>query len=114
MQAGAISAAVMGSDFLISNIGGRVKVISLSHKVLVYFTANPKIRAVLRPGQMVDIAGGATKMPRVTTINLAVLLSTSMLGEAGGLGPFPVRGYRDSCGRRLLVFRALQRAESTS
>jgi hypothetical protein len=89
VQAGAISAAVTGSDFLISNIGGRVKVISLSHKVLVYFTANPKIRAVLRPGEMVDIAGGATKMPSVTTINLAVLLSTSMLGDAGGLGPFP-------------------------
>ena len=51
VQAGAISAAVTGSDFLISN-AGRVKVICLSHKVLVYFTANPKIRAVLLPGQM--------------------------------------------------------------
>ncbi len=89
VQAGAISAAVTGSDFLIANIGGRIKVISLSHKVFVYFTKNPKIRVVLRPGQMVDIAGGATKMPPVTTINLAALLSTSMLGEAGGLGPFP-------------------------
>jgi hypothetical protein len=70
-------------------MGGRVKVICLSHKVLVYFTANPKIRVVLRPGQRVDIAAGATKMPPVSTIDLAVLLSTSMLGEAGGLGPFP-------------------------
>ena len=89
VQAGAISAAVTGSDFLIANIGGRIKVISLSNKVFVYFTKNPKIRVVLRPGQMVDIAGRATKMPPVTTINLAELLSTSMLGEAGGLGPFP-------------------------
>ena len=90
MQAGAITAAVTGSDFLVAN-AGRVKVICLSHKVLVYFTANPKIRVVLRPGQMVDIAGGATKMPPVTRINLAVLLATSMLGEAGGLGPFPAQ-----------------------
>ena len=45
MQAGAITAAVTGSDFLISN-AGRVKVICLSHKVFVYFTANPKIRSL--------------------------------------------------------------------
>ena len=45
VQAGAITAAVTGSDFLISN-AGRVKVICLSHKVLVYFAANPKIRVV--------------------------------------------------------------------
>jgi hypothetical protein len=90
VQAGAITAAVTGSDFLVAN-AGRVKVICLSHKVLVYFTANPKMRVVLRPGQMVDIAGGATKMPPVTRINLAVLVATSMLGEAGGLGPFPAQ-----------------------
>ena len=89
VQAGSITVAVTGSDFLISKIRGRVKVICLSHKVLVYFTANPKIRVVLRPGQKVDIAAGATKMPPATTIDLGVLLSTSMLGEAGGLGPFP-------------------------
>jgi FecR protein len=88
VQAGAITAAVTGSDFLLSN-AGRIKVICLSHKVLVYFTGNPKIRIVLRPGEMIDIASRATKMPRVTTINLARLLSTSKLGQAGGLGPFP-------------------------
>ena len=89
VQAGAITAAVTGSDFLISN-AGRVKVICLSHKVLVYFTANPKIRAVLLPGQMLDIVpGAAKKMPPVATINLETLLATSKLGEAGGFGPFP-------------------------
>ena len=89
VQAGAVTAAVTGSDFLISN-AGRVKVICLSHKVLVYFTANPKIRAVLLPGQMVDIEPGAgKKMPPIATINLETLLATSMLGEAGGFGPFP-------------------------
>ena len=89
VQAGAVTAAVTGSDFLISN-AGRVKVICLSHKLLVYFTANPKIRAVLLPGQMLDIVpGAAKKMPPVATINLETLLATSKLGEAGGFGPFP-------------------------
>ena len=89
VRAGAVAAAVTGSDFLISN-AGRVKVICLSHKVLVYFTANPKIRAVLLPGQMLDIVPGAEKkMPPIATINLETLLATSKLGEAGGFGPFP-------------------------
>jgi hypothetical protein len=89
VQAGAVTAAVTGSDFLIAN-AGRVKVICLSHKVLVYFTANPKIRAVLLPGQMLDIVPGAEKkMPPIATINLQTLLATSKLGEAGGFGPFP-------------------------
>jgi hypothetical protein len=38
---------------------------------------------------MVDVAAGATAMPPSVTINLTTLLATSMLGEAGGLGPFP-------------------------
>jgi hypothetical protein len=89
VQAGAVTAAVTGSEFLIAN-AGRVKVICLSHKVLVYFTANPKIRAVLLPGQMLDIVPGAEKkMPPIATLNLETLLATSKLGEAGGFGPFP-------------------------
>jgi hypothetical protein len=87
VTAGAITAAVTGSDFMISNLG-RVKVICLSHKVTVYFTANPKIRTELRPGQMLDITAGVNrKMPRATTINLGKLLATSKLGEAGGFRP---------------------------
>ena len=89
VEAGAITAAVTGTDFLISNINKRVKVICLSGKVLVYFTANPKEGRALKPGQMVDVAAGATKIPAATTINLTTLLATSMLGEVGGLGPFP-------------------------
>ena len=89
VQAGAVTAAVTGSDFMISNVG-RVKVICLSHKVTVYLTANPKIRAELRPGQMLDIAAGVDrKMPRATTINLGQLLATSKLAEAGGFRPLP-------------------------
>jgi FecR protein len=89
VRAGSITAAVTGSDFMISNVG-RIKVICLSHKVTVYLTANPNIRAELRPGQMLDIAAGADrKMPRVTTINLGKLIATSKLGEAGGFRPLP-------------------------
>ena len=89
VRAGSITAAVTGSDFMISNVG-RVKVICLSHKVTVYLTANPKIRSELRPGQMLDITSGAErKMPRATTINLGKLLATSKLGEAGGFRPLP-------------------------
>jgi FecR protein len=89
VQAGAVTAAVTGTDFLISNINKRVKVICLSGKILVYFTANPKARRGLKPGQMVDIPAGATTIPAATTVNLATLLATSMLGSAGGMGPFP-------------------------
>ena len=89
VETGAITAAVTGTDFLISNINKRVKVICLSGKVLVYFTANPREGRGLKPGQMVDVAAGATQIPAATTINLTTLLATSMLGEAGGLGPFP-------------------------
>jgi FecR-like protein len=92
VQAGAITAAVTGTDFMISNVG-TVKVICLSHKVTVYLTANPKIRAELLPGQMLDITPGTTgavrKMPPVTTINLGKLLATSLLKEAGGFTPLP-------------------------
>ena len=41
VQAGSITAAVTGSDFMISNVG-KVKVICLSHKVTVYFTQIPR------------------------------------------------------------------------
>ncbi len=90
VRAGFISAAVTGSEFMISNVG-KVKVICLSHKVAVYFTANPKVRVELLPGQMLDIAAGANrKMPPVTTINLGKLLGTSLLTESGGFNRFPV------------------------
>jgi ferric-dicitrate binding protein FerR (iron transport regulator) len=89
VRAGSITAAVTGSDFMISNVG-RVKVICLSHKVTVYLTANPKIRAELLPGQMLDIAAGTDrKMPRTKTVHLGKLLATSKLGKAGGFRPLP-------------------------
>ena len=95
VQAGAITAAVTGTDFLVSYVkgpaakGGRVKVICLSRTVLVYFTANPRERRLLRPGQMLDIPNGATKFPPVSTVSLSLILSTNELFESGGFGPLP-------------------------
>jgi hypothetical protein len=68
VEAGAVTAAVTGTDFLISNTVGRVKVICLDGKVRVFFTANPKSRVGLKPGQMVNIPAGATTMPATVTI----------------------------------------------
>ena len=95
VQAGAITAAVTGTDFLVSYVkgpaakGGRVKVICLSRTVLVYFTANPRERRLLRPGQMVDIPNGATKFLCVSALSLSLILSTNELFESGGFGPLP-------------------------
>ena len=95
VQAGAITAAVTGTDFLVSYVkgpaakGGSVKVICLSRTVLVYFTANPRERRLLRPGQMLDIPNGATKFPPVSTVSLSLILSTNELFESGGFGPLP-------------------------
>jgi len=95
VQAGAITAAVTGTDFLVSYVkgpaakGGRVKVICLSRSVLVYFTANPRERRVLRPGQMVEIPNGATKFLCVSALSLSLILSTNELFETGGFGPLP-------------------------
>jgi hypothetical protein len=113
VQAGAITAAVTGTDFMISNVG-RVKVICLSHKVTVYLTANPKIRTELRPGQMLDITPGMDrKMPRPTTINLGKLLTTSKLSEAGGFRPLPSQAILQNTNRQAKAF-SLPKADLTS
>ena len=95
VEVGAITAAVTGTDFLVSYVkgpaarGGRVKVICLSHSVLVYFTANPSERRLLRPGEMVDVPNGATKFPPVSRVSLSLVMSTNELFVSGGFGPLP-------------------------
>jgi hypothetical protein len=114
VQAGAVTAAVTGSDFLISNLagaGGRVKVICLSHKVRVYFTERPSIRVTLRPGQTVDIPNGALKMPPVRTINLKLLLATSLLGEAGGFSPLRSQALLEDIARKQATGLPTQRGD---
>jgi len=93
VQAGAITAAVSGTDFLISYVkglatkGGRVQVICLSESVVVYFTADPTLRRLLRPGEMVDIPNGAKDFPPLSTVSLSQILSTNPLFESGGFRP---------------------------
>ena len=73
----------------IGNGSGRVKVICLSHKVLVYFTDDPGTRVWLYPGQMSDIRVKSKNLPSAVTVNHGLLLASSMLGEKGGFGPLP-------------------------
>ena len=117
VQAGAITAAVTGTDFMISNVG-TVKVICLSHKVTVYLTANPKIRAELLPGQMLEITPGTTgavrKMPPVTTINLGKLLATSKLTQAGGFRPLASQAILVQNTNRQAKAFSLAKADLTS
>lgn len=88
VQAGAVTAAVTGTDFIISYIvGGEVKVVVLEGKVWVYLTKFPAIRRLVRSGQLVVVPAGATAISEVTTIDLKQLLKTSRLLESGGFGP---------------------------
>jgi hypothetical protein len=88
VQAGAVTAAVKGTTFLLSfKINGEVKVIVLEGKVLVFLTKFPGIRRMIRTGQMVIVPEGATKIPKPQTVELSRLLKTSRLLESGGFEP---------------------------
>ncbi len=88
VQAGAVTAAVTGTDFLLSYIkNGEVKVIVLEGKVVVSLLANPKVRRLLRAGQMVIVPAKPTDIPQPITIDLKQLLATSRLLESGGFKP---------------------------
>ena len=80
--------------------GGRAKIICLSYIVRVYFTERSSIRVTLRPGQTVDIPNGALKMPPVRTINLKLLLATTLLGEGGGFPPLPSQALLEDNARK--------------
>lgn len=88
VQAGAVTAAVTGTDFILSYIiGGEVRVVVLEGKVWVYLTKFPAIRRLIRSGQFVAIPAGADKIPDITTVDLKHLMKTSRLMESGGFGP---------------------------
>lgn len=88
VQAGAVTAAVTGTDFIISYIvGGEVRVVVLEGKVWVYLTKFPAIRRLVRSGQLVVVPAGADKIPDVMTIDLKHLIKTSRLLESGGFKP---------------------------
>jgi FecR protein len=93
VQAGAITAAVSGTDFIVSYVkglatkGGHVQVICLTGTVHVYFTAEPAVRRSLGPGQMIEIPNGAKELPAPTNVSLSQILSTNELFQAGGFRP---------------------------
>jgi FecR protein len=87
VRVSAANTTVAGRNFMLMNVG-QVKLISTQGRATIYLSSDPRIHKVSQ-GQMVTITAGDTVIPAATDIDLAVLLATSMLGEAGGLGPFP-------------------------
>lgn len=96
VQAGAVTAAVTGTDFLLAFLlNGEVKIIVLEGKVLVYLTRFPSIRRLLRTGQAVAVPRNATEIPEPYAIDLKHLIATSRLLESGGFGPLFTQTFID-------------------
>lgn len=90
VQAGAVTAAVTGTNFLLYYlVGGDVKIVVLEGKVIIFLTANPSVRQVLRAGEIGVFPAGGSKF-QVFSIDLKRLISTSRLLESGGFDPLPV------------------------
>lgn len=101
VQAGAVTAAVKGTSFLLSyKLDGEVKVIVLEGKVLVFLTKFPSVRRMIRSGQMVVVPAGATKIPKATQVELKRLLETSRLLESGGFEPLLSQALLDRLANR--------------
>ena len=86
VESGSVITALTKGDLEMSNVNGKVKVVTLNGRVAVSLAANPSDRRSLRSGDMVDVPAGATQMPQVTAIRLALLLKTSVLFN---MGPLP-------------------------
>jgi len=90
VTAGAVTAAVTGTQFLIARFkNGAVKLVVLEGRVWLTVKNNPKTRRLFVAGQLVTIPAGSSTIPLGTTIDLMRLISTSRLLEAGGFGPLP-------------------------
>ena len=77
---------VSGRDFELSNVPGGNKVIGLNGRTTVQSTVKSQERVGLRPGEMVDVKPGTTKMPEPTVwINMEALLDSP--------GPFRAWGH---------------------
>ncbi len=111
--AGAVTAAVTGTNFLLYYVvGGDVKVVVLEGKVLVYLTKNPKIRKLLRAGQIVVVPAGADAIPAPYTIDLKRLIETSRLLEAGGFGPIGAQALINAAANKQHGFHFTQRPDA--
>ncbi len=88
VTAGAVTAAVTGTQFLIARFkNGAVKLVVLEGRVWLTVRNNPKSRRMFVAGQLVTIPPGSSTIPLGTTIDLMRLISTSRLLEAGGFAP---------------------------
>jgi hypothetical protein len=86
IKSGNVTSTTIGGSVQISNVNGRVKVITLDGKVTSSLDTNPGKEARMRPGDMVDVSADATTMPEVTAIKLGVMIKSSVLIN---MGPFP-------------------------
>jgi acrosin len=79
---GTVTSAVGAVDFEAANFGGNVKVISLNGKPTISLGES---RKGLRPGQIMAVPAGATKLPKADVVNLKTLLATGGLMKMGKL-----------------------------
>jgi acrosin len=79
---GTVTSATGAVDFEAANFGGNVKVIALNGKPTV---ALGESRKALRPGQIMSVPPGATKLSKVEGVNLKTLLATGGLIKMGKL-----------------------------
>lgn len=90
VQAGAVTASVAGTNFLLAYVPGKVyKLIVLEGKVLVWLSAFPRQRQQLKAGQMLDFNPNSGKLAPLKSVNLKQLVSSSRLLEGGGFNPLP-------------------------
>ena len=71
--------------------GGEVRAVGLQGKVLVSFTANPKIRQLLRAGQIGRVRAGATGFDPLPDMALILRIAQSQQGKITGLPDSVVR-----------------------
>ena len=86
VQAGAVTAAVTGSAFMVMNLSSTIKIVCLQHEVAV---SGPGFSRTIRPGQVIDQNG------KISNIDLAALARSSNLvnGFSTAL-PFAFASYR--------------------
>jgi hypothetical protein len=83
IKAGGVTTSAGGAvDFEMASFGGVVKVISLNGKPTVSLGGS---RKALKPGGMLDVPAGATKLPRADVVDLKVLVDSSTLLKMGAL-----------------------------
>ena len=86
IESGSIVTSVVKGDFVMSNVGGQVKLITLNGKVVAALAANTSDKRSMRAGDIVTVPVGATSMPKIEAIKLSALLKTSILFN---MGPLP-------------------------